>query len=410
MKKKLEEKQIEILLQIIKEEVDSTCDELLFEYDFDYGYGDGYGDGANSGGSGGFARFWRDTKNLPGFLLSPVFQTAAAFKKFAAKMGVAIGGLIGMTVAGAIEALMPFNDPKSVKYVGQKFLAWETESMKKIDQQFARETAEMRQGWETFKNDFWGIGFIAAPFGAIAAASAAGRGIEGALSVGNIITGGKLQGIIRRLTETKDPGTLDSYLKEQDKKETEAEKAKKPADISKMIDDALNQPPDQISLATAIKEMKQKFGKEKTNQILKKIVDNLVQSPKAKEFEKAWVAKNLPTALEPFKNLNKEAVTNQIPGTTLEQVKDYASKAGQIAVQSIQKSAAQKGITNIPSESKDIIDKIVQSDPNLSAIKSVQIPTTNQTTKPPVAAQQATATPAVPAAQPQTVPATAPKR
>ena len=434
MKKKLEEKQTEILLQIIDEEIESACDDLLLEYDFDYGAGDsGWSDGAHSGGSGGFTRFWRDTKNLPGFLLSPVFQTAAAFKKFAAKMGIAIRGLIGMTIQGAIQALLPFNDPRAVTYIGKKILAWESESMKKIDQQFAKETAEMRQGWETFRNDFWGIGFVAAPFGAIAAASAAGRGIDAALSIGNVITGGRLQGAIRRLSETKDPGTLEAYLKKEDNKQSDEmleeglfdflkkrkkeetnqttepktanEKAKKPADISKLVDDALNGPPDETSLAAAIKQMEQKFGKEKSNQILKMIVDNLVQNPKAKALEKVWIEKNLPTVLEPFKNLNKEAVTNQIPGITLEQAKDYASKAGQIAVQSVQKAAAKKGVGDIPAESKAIIENIVQSDPNLSAIKSVEIPKpTTQIQQPVAASAQAPASSTVPAAQPQTAP------
>ncbi len=524
MKKKLEEKQIEILLQIIDEEVENTCNKLLSE-DYDAGDAGGYTGGvdlSDTGAIGGVTRFWRDRGQLPGLLLSPVMDVASAFKKFGAKMGIAIGGLIGMTISSAIAALLPFNDPRTVKYIGQKFLAWEDKSMNFIDQQFKAETEKMRQGWETFKNDFWGIGFVASPFNAIAAALGASKGVDAALSVGNVITGGKLGGLIDKITaDVEDPGDLDSYLAkgargEEEKAEKRLKKdmysarclaqlddpnwidpeclgfadrsrfpagpegqqdfidyvtgnankierirnnqykiefgkqpsynfyrnlddqpiinllkqnglisenyiheQKEPASdgggINKLLDDALKGG-QSSNAADAIARMEKKFGKEKTNEVLKQLGNALVKNPTAQAAAQAWTNNNLPkVAAETFGSLNQELISGQVPNVTLPQMKAYQAQAGDLAVKAVQQASKKVAI---PPASLNIIKNVVQANTNktFAPIKNIpDQPTAQPAPKPqaPVAAQpkqQATAAPAIVTTQPQTVPVTAPKR
>ena len=521
MKKKLEEKQIEILLQIINEEVELAYDELLLEQEDDMSY-----DTGKSGG-GGIARFWRDRGQLPGLLLSPISDLTAAFKKFGAKMGVAVAGLIGMTISSAIAALLPFNDPRTVKYIGKKFLAWESKSMKFIDEQFKTETAQMRQGWETFKTDFWGIGFVASPFGAISAAIATAKGVDAALSVGNIITGGKIGALIDKIiTEVEDPGDLNTYLKrgrqeEKEKREKRMEKdiysarclaqldnpnwidpeclgfadrkmfpdgpkgqqdfirfvqgnaykiknarqdqykiefGKDPGyefyqnlksqpilnllknnglisenyvheqldegfldsfknfftgkketssppsstkkavgeggDINSLLDAALKDA-GSSNAGAAILRMRKKFGKEKTDEILKEIGNALVNNSTAQAAAQAWTNANLPkVAAETFGSLNQELISGQVPNVTLPQMKAYIPKAGDLAVQAIQQTANSKKI-NIPPDSLNIIKNAVQANTNQTLAQIQNIP--DQPAQ--VPAQQPTKVPAAPAPQ-----------
>lgn len=523
MKKKLEETQTKILLQIIEEEIKNASDELLLEDELDAGDFGGYTGGVDlsSGGTGGVSRFWKDRGQLPGLLLSPVMDITAAFKKFGAKMGIAVAGLIGMTVSSAIAALLPFNDPRTVKYIGQKFLSWESKSMKYIDEQFKAETSMMRQGWETFRNDFWGIGFVASPFNVIAAAAGASKGLDAALSAGNIITGGKLGGLIDKITaDVEDPGDLDSYLEkgareEKEKAEKRLEKdmysakclaqldnpdwmdpeclgfaerdrfpagpkgqqqfidfvtrrgreledirndqfkvqfgkdpgynfyknlrdqqsiinllkqnglisenyiheQKEPASgdgggISNMLDNALKAGKSS-NAAAAIANMEKKFGKEKTNEVLKKLADSLVKNPTAQAAAQAWTNANLPRVVAgAFGELNKELMSGQVPNVTLDQMKDYSSKAGDIAVKAVQQSAAKKQIP-IPPASLNIIKNVVQADTNKTLAPIQKIPSQPAPSKP---AQVPPAKPVqptqVPAQQPTQVPAApaAPKR
>ena len=225
LKKKLEEKQMKILLHIIEEEVESTYKQILLEYEYsDYLDPNPMADASDTT-KGGLKRFFYDRSKLPGLLLSPAFDIYAALKKFGAKTGIALAGLVGMTIGGFIAGILPFNDPRTVTWIGEKFLAWETESMKWIDEQFKTETEKMGDGWETFKHDFWGIGFIAAPFNAIAAALVVEKGIDAALSVGNVITGGKIGALLQKINlDVKDPGDLDSYLKHGAQKEEQERK------------------------------------------------------------------------------------------------------------------------------------------------------------------------------------------
>ena len=197
LKKKLDEKRLELLLCIIEEEINLATKQILKEEP-----------------QGGVVQTIGSRSELPGVLFSPITDLATiAKRRLARATTIALRG-IGSFIGGAIATLLPFNDPRTVDYINQKFKFWEQESLKFIDEQFKPEMELVRSGWETFKNDFWGIGFVASPFGAIAAAATAAKGVDAGLSVANVITGGKVGAILDKINvEVKDPGDLDSFLK-----------------------------------------------------------------------------------------------------------------------------------------------------------------------------------------------------
>lgn len=233
LKKKLDEKKTEILLQIVEEEVEKAYSQILLK---EYGgeFGDGGYDSSDSGSGGSVKNTVMDRSKFVGAFTGPVGDLAAIGTKFATNLGIATAGLVGVTIASSIAALLPFNNPDTVKWIGEKFRAWESKSMNFVEQQFRTETEKLRQGWETFKNDFWGIGFVASPFGAIAAAATAMKGVDVALSISNIVTGGKVGSLLQKINEVEDPGTLEDYLNKSERKKEE-EIRKKQKDLEKQM-------------------------------------------------------------------------------------------------------------------------------------------------------------------------------
>ena len=193
-KKKLEEKKTEILKEIIEEEIDL----LLFA------------EGSEYHGLGKL----RDPSTFVGMLTSLAAPIIYAPIHGATKVAIQLAGILGLSLAGSIVALIPFNDPQAVNYVARKIQYWEQENLKNIDKQFEKELAEMWSGWETFKTDFWGIGFIYSPMSAVAAITTAEKGIDVGLSVLNVISAGKVEEVINNINrEIRDPGTLENFLK-----------------------------------------------------------------------------------------------------------------------------------------------------------------------------------------------------
>lgn len=500
---------MEILLQIIEEEVNVAFNEILQEYDSDgdgVDDGGGYGGGYGGGGGGGGGNLLIGKRSL---LMSPVVDVANAFKKFAAKATINVLSTVATLIGGTIAALLPFNDPRTVKWIGKKFAFWESESLKFIDEQFKTETAQMQEGWQTFKNDFWGIGFVASPFGAIAAAATAAKGIDGALSVANVITGGRVGKIIDHITaDATDPGDLESFLQHgKDKEEKAAKKGMEnkvysdrciaqldnpnwvdseclgfaqrnrfpsgPKGQQEYIDfitgnlrtvnhirrdrykidygrnpgydygadeqDVINllkqqgyisegflknlfankkeeaMPSGKLDaaikagmsgevkntpIAPKIANLEKKFGKEKTNELLKAVALAVVKDPTAKTQEQAWVTKNLPiVANQTMSMLNDSLKANQVPEVAPEQIEIYKNQAGNIA---------QKAITDTLKNNKKFKASVPPE--ALQAVK-VAVDSSTQASLPSAPAQQVQPQPAPqvpqaiqpqqPAAQPQ---------
>lgn len=205
-KQRMQEKKIEFLEKLIEEEVDFFISEQ------------------DEGSSHGLARF-TDRGTFTGMLLSPLADIGNAFKIAGAKAGVQLLGMAGLLIGGTIAGLLPFNDPRTVDYIAKKIRYVEQENLKLIDKQFEKELGQMRQGWETFKTDFWGIGFVISPMNAIAAIATAEKGLDMGLSVLNVVSGGRVGQVIEKINaDVEDPGSFRDYLgkaKQEDEKKAE---------------------------------------------------------------------------------------------------------------------------------------------------------------------------------------------
>lgn len=221
-KRKLLEKQTQIILEMIDEEIDLAIQEYLSEqYDGDYG-GGGYGAVAGDSASHGLGQL-TDRNRFTGMLLSPVSDIWNAVKIAGAKATVQLVGMAALLVGGTIAGLLPFNDPRTVDYIAKKIRFVEQENLKLIDKQFEKELGQMRDGWETFKTDFWGLGFVASPLSAIAAISTIGKGTDMGMSVLNVVTGGWAEKQLEKVTkDIEDPGSLKDFIHHGKEKDEDA--------------------------------------------------------------------------------------------------------------------------------------------------------------------------------------------
>ncbi len=258
---------MEILLQIIEEEVNVAWGEIevLTEQD----YGDDYG-GGGSGGYGGYtdsnnsagytgARKLIDPENLIGTLLSVPIGIKNAVTKGVSKMGAQLIGMAGMIIGGTLSGLLPFNSDVGRK-ITSYYHGWQKNALRGIEHQFAAETAEINRGWSTFKDDFWGIGFIASPMNAIAAALVAEKSLNVGMSALNTVTGGAAQHALENFLnspEVFDTSSHGRYYEAVDPLNKESEKV--PEDF-----------PSQL-------KMLEKVRKEKP-ELVKKFLDDLLKN------------------------------------------------------------------------------------------------------------------------------------
>lgn len=378
-KQKLEEKKIEIIKTIIEEEID-----LFVLEDSEY-------HGLNK---------LRDPNTFVGMLGSLVTPIGSAIAHGATKMGVQLAGNLGLSIAGSVAALIPFSNPRSVEYVAKKIQYWEQENLKKIDRQFEKELAEMWRGWETFKTDFWGIGFIYSPMSAIAAIATAGKGIDMGLSVLNVISAGGVEKIINSINEEiTDPGTMQNFLTTGiRRKSSEEEEEDRHIKSYREFQKHLRQQRGQSSFSNNILEegffkdtaepIKQYFGnskKEKTgieslnelNQkienwvkegkikaqdaklFFQKIKNNILKDPEVNQSAQKWSVTNVfKITKNIFANVNNDIITG---------------KAGNIPPQEIEayKSMGSKFVSNLFGSTMKKITKF-KIIPNQAAIKAAE--------------------------------------
>lgn len=347
------------------------------DYDFgdysDYGtgYGGSYSDSSTKGSGKGLARL-TSREALPGLLMSPVVDVANAFKKFGAKVGTKAAGIVVSTLTQAIAAVMPFNNPLSVDYVDRKFRFWDTKALAFIEKQFQKETALMRQGWETFKTDFWGLGFVASPYDMVAAAITAEKGIDASLSVLNVITGGYVDKLIAKVLRAKgDPGTLKGYIQ----RHSWGQRAQEFAGNTYHPDDEEYNPfirestgsndYDSMPLPEKINILKKELGEEEANKVLGAVANDVMKSPEGEEAEKKWVAKNLPlVAGGLFTALDKDLRAGVVPGVSLPQIKLWKRSAGSLAQKAVMDTIAKSKVKVTPPDGaleavKTFVDRTV---------------------------------------------------
>ena len=389
LRKKLTEKRMEILLQIIEEEVNAAWGEieLLKEQDYgdDYGgddmssvYGASGGGGGSSGESSqGYtgARRLIDPKNLIGTLLSPVVGTANAIAHGVTKMGVQLIGMAGMLIGGTLSGLLPFNTNVG-RNITKYFHSWEKKNLRGIDQQFSQELAEINRGWETFREDFWGIGFIASPMNAIAAALVAEKSLDIGMSALNVVTGGAAQHALENFLnspEIFDTRSRNSYYYNE------------AAELPNKVPEDL---PSQL-------KMLEKVKKEKP-ELVKKFLDDLLKNPELKAEETKWVEKNLPPAMSGIvKDMNAAIVSGQVGATTPQEIAAYKSQVGDIIKKTFE-GASKEGKFKVEPPSSAL-------DKTIAAVESVtkSMPAAQAKPTPPVAPGAQSASQQKPASQPK---------
>lgn len=354
---------------------------ILEQDDYDFGdysdYGSGYGgsytDSSTQGTGKGLARI-TSREALPGLLMSPVVDIANAFKKFGAKVGTKSVGIVVSTLTQAIAAIMPFNNPLSVDYVYRKFRFWDTKALAFIDKQFAKETAMMRQGWETFKTDFWGLGFIASPFDMIAAAITANKSLDVSLTVLNVITGGYVDKMIAKTLRAKgDPGTLKGYIQRhswgrRDQGFYNGNYHPDDSEYNPFIRES-NQDNsntfDSMPLPEKIELLKKELGEEEANKVLGAVANDVMKSPEGEAAEKKWVSKNLPLVVGGlFKALDKDLRAGVVPGVSLPQIKLWKQSAGSLAKKVVTDTIAKSKVKVTPPDGaletvKTFVDSVV---------------------------------------------------
>lgn len=389
LRKKLTEKRMEILLQIIEEEVNAAWGEieLLKEQDYgdDYGgddmssvYGASGGGGGSSGESSqGYtgARRLIDPKNLIGTLLSPVVGTANAIAHGVTKMGTQLIGMAGMLIGGTLSGLLPFNTNVG-RNITKYFHSWEKKNLRGIDQQFSQELAEINRGWETFREDFWGIGFIASPMNAIAAALVAEKSLDIGMSALNVVTGGAAQHALENFLnspEIFDTRSRNSYYYNE------------AAELPNKVPEYL---PSQL-------KMLEKVKKEKP-ELVKKFLDDLLKNPELKAEETKWVEKNLPPAMSGIvKDMNAAIVSGQVGATTPQEIAAYKSQVGDIIKKTFE-GASKEGKFKVEPPSSAL-------DKTIAAVESVtkSMPAAQAKPTPPVAPGAQSASQQKPASQPK---------
>lgn len=277
---------MEILLQVIEEEVNSAFKELLLEQD-DYG-GYDYGGGGDSGGSGkGLGRIV-DRGNTVGMFLSPVSDIWNAIKYRAAEAGIKAVKTVGQLTAVAIAGLLPFNHPRAIEEINNKMQNWESKALSGLDRQFATARKEMDQGWETFKTDFWGIGFVAAPMGAIAGLAAGGKALDTAFSVLNVASGGRAEKVYDLISGDRVQGDI---------------------------------------FEAATKQEKPKFQDLPADK-KKKILDDLMKNPEVVKAVDAWSTANLPKVMgSVVHDMNQAIATGQIGPISPQEIQSYKAMA-----------------------------------------------------------------------------------
>jgi len=320
---------MEILLQIIEEEVNVAWGEIevLTEQD----YGDDYG-GGGSGGYGGYtdsnnsagytgARKLIDPENLIGTLLSVPIGIKNAVTKGVSKMGVQLIGMAGMLIGGTLSGLLPFNSNVG-RNITKYFFGWEKHNLRGIEQQFAAETAEINRGWSTFKDDFWGIGFIASPMNAIAAALVAEKTLDVGMSALNIVTGGAAQHALQNFLnspEVFDTSSRGRYYEAVDPLNKESEKV--PEDL-----------PSQL-------KMLEKVRKEKP-ELVKKFLDDLLKNSDLKKKADEWTEEELPKAMSGIvKDMNDSITSGKVGAVTPQEIATYKSQVGDIVKKTFEKAS-----------------------------------------------------------------------
>lgn len=269
---------MEILLQVIEEEVNLAFEELTISEQYDYDSGSGSGKGLGR---------IVDRENTVGMFLSPISDIWNAVKYRAAEAGIKAVKTVGQLVANTISGLLPFNSYVLEK-IDNYFESWENKALSGLDRQFATARKEIDQGWETFKTDFWGIGFVAAPMGAIAGLAAGGKALDTAFSVLNVASGGRAERVYDLISGERMRGDIFE--------------ANTPQAKTKFQDLAADKK--------------------------KKVLDELMKNPEVVKAVDAWSTENLPKVMQSVvHDMNQAIAIGQVGQVSPQEIQSYKAMA-----------------------------------------------------------------------------------
>lgn len=329
----------QLLLKLIEEEVDLFLAEQ--EYSEPGFSGTGYDSSFDVTAGTGVGSYFRSPSTFGGALLTPLRGVYASVAGGAAKMATIGLSFIGTAIGGTIAGMLPFAKPELVTAVARKMQGWEEKNVARIERYFGKDLAAVKDGWNKIRGDFWGIGFIASPFNAIAAISAAGRGLDAAATVGNVISGGRLQRFLHQMSG----GSSTSIH----------------ADYDYGINEATQ--PDKESLPAMIERLKKEKGEAATNKLLQQAIQLTLKDPGAKAAEQAWVSKMLPAAMVGvMQDVNNEvaglAKAGQLSQQELEAYKAKKAQAGDIVLGAMANRQGNKFKIEPPQAAKAIINNM----------------------------------------------------
>lgn len=320
---------MEILLQIIEEEVNSTFKELLLEQD-------DYYDGDSSVTSKGSGRII-DPKNTVGMFLSPFSDVWNAVKYRAGEAGIKAVKTAAQLVGGTIAGLLPFN-AQAVKEINRAFDSWEDKALSGLDRQFATARKELDRGWETFKTDFWGIGFVASPMNAIAGLAVGGKALDTAFSVLNVASGGRAERVYDLISGERMRGDIFEANTPQAKTKFQ--------DLS---------------------------ADEK-----KKVLDELMKNPEVVKAVDAWSTANLPKVLgSVVHDMNQAISSGQVGQVTPQEIQSYKAMASNFVTNMFDKMKENEKFEVKPSPSalqaaSKVVAAEIESMPDVPAQPSQQ--------------------------------------
>lgn len=287
---------MEILLQVIEEEVNSVYQELLLEQ---------FDDDTGSGSGKGLGRII-DRSNTVGMFLSPVTDIWNAIKFRAAEAGIKAVKTIAQLVAGTISAILPFNDPKVIDDINREYDRLEAEALRDLDSQFAQERKNLDQGWETFKTDFWGIGFVASPMNAIAGLAVGGKALDTAFSVLNVASGGRAERAYNLISGERTRGDIfEAATNQIETEEYEIALEEGFMDWVRGKIGTSTVPTSNATNQTNTEQPKTDF-KSLPEKKKKEVLDKLMKNPEVVEAVNQWSTENLPKVIgSVVGNMNK---------------------------------------------------------------------------------------------------------
>lgn len=339
---KLREARANVLKALISEEIDMA---LVEQFGGDPGYEDGYGVDPNYGsGGGGYntgptGSMW-DRKGLFGAMgFTAMRDIWNILKRGAAKLGTQLVSTVGTLIGGTFAAMLPFNNPIAVEYIGKKMLHWEQTAMKAINRQFEAELSGFDSGWNAIKPDLMGFGFFLAPYSVLTNSIAAGRGIDAALSIANVISGGVVGHVINRLIEEpdiRDPGTLGDYVRHKDYLRrvggVPGVSAIYRSTAPKSIMEGLGGGVPKLD-KDLIDRLQQKYGNDFAS-AAREIMVGVASSDDGLAGEKSFMERSLPAAASIFTRINNDIAsgvkTGKLP-VTQQELAAYRMNAGKMA-------------------------------------------------------------------------------